>query len=488
MTGRKPTLYIVGDSTLSSFDDNYYIPRYGYGTQLHRYLGGINVVNLALSGRSSKSFLTEDNYNVLRHSLSSGDFLVIGFGHNDEKREEERYTNPNLPYTDGDLSRGLSFRYNLFKNYICLARDRGATPVLCTPIVRLSQDDDYSGVCGHVTQSVGGYDGGDYPAAIRSLGRDAGVTVIDLTRSSMDRYRRCGHERAARFHAWAATSGGVPAGLDGTHLNKYGAAVTAYEWADMLRLTDNPLRNYLLPELVAPRDEEFEEAVNANYREPEYHPFTPEAGGRLHFALPAPWYATVMGDFGGVEHIAEFTIGGDGSSFTVGNLSTVPRGGIKRSSDGFAAAFLALPADCNFTASAKCEVLSLGEPSQCSPAFGVMLRDDIYCDSYLPALCTNYVAAGAAGGGQLGLFCREGGKADFAPVCGFDRGDKFTIKVERVNQQIKVSLGSSSRSWFDFDLSAVDAGQDYLCLFAANGALVRFSDVTVERTGKAVRA
>ena len=28
------TLWVVGDSTLSSFDDKYYYPRYGYGTKL----------------------------------------------------------------------------------------------------------------------------------------------------------------------------------------------------------------------------------------------------------------------------------------------------------------------------------------------------------------------------------------------------------------------------------------------------------------------
>ena len=106
-----PTVYVVGDSTLSAFSDDYYLPRYGYGTQLSRYLQeGVQVVNLALSGRSSKSFLTEENYKKLLDGLSCGDFLVIGFGHNDEKHEPERYTNPNLPCTQGDDSRGLSLK------------------------------------------------------------------------------------------------------------------------------------------------------------------------------------------------------------------------------------------------------------------------------------------------------------------------------------------------------------------------------------------
>ena len=65
-------LFIVGDSTLSKFDDrSYYYPRYGYGTQLSYYLNDeIEVINLALSGRSSKSYLNENNYQILKDSIS----------------------------------------------------------------------------------------------------------------------------------------------------------------------------------------------------------------------------------------------------------------------------------------------------------------------------------------------------------------------------------------------------------------------------------
>ena len=64
------TLWVVGDSTLSSFDDKYYYPRYGYGTKLGCYLNSkVQVNNLALSGRSSLSFTKEENY---KHSLREG--------------------------------------------------------------------------------------------------------------------------------------------------------------------------------------------------------------------------------------------------------------------------------------------------------------------------------------------------------------------------------------------------------------------------------
>ena len=51
------TLWVIGDSTVSSFEDKYYYPRYGYGTMLDKYLNdNVRVVNIALSGRSSKSY------------------------------------------------------------------------------------------------------------------------------------------------------------------------------------------------------------------------------------------------------------------------------------------------------------------------------------------------------------------------------------------------------------------------------------------------
>lgn len=34
----KSIIWVIGDSTVSEFSDNYYYPRYGYGTQLGEYI------------------------------------------------------------------------------------------------------------------------------------------------------------------------------------------------------------------------------------------------------------------------------------------------------------------------------------------------------------------------------------------------------------------------------------------------------------------
>lgn len=74
-----PTIWIVGDSTVCSFegvDDSLYYPRYGWGTQIANYTDGTyEIKNLALSGRSSKSFTSESNYTELVNEMKPGDLL-----------------------------------------------------------------------------------------------------------------------------------------------------------------------------------------------------------------------------------------------------------------------------------------------------------------------------------------------------------------------------------------------------------------------------
>ena len=144
------TLWVVGDSTLSSFDDKYYYPRYGYGTKLGCYLNSkVQVNNLALSGRSSLSFTKEENYKELLAGMKAGDFLIIGFGHNDEKTEAGRYTSP----IGGRDTEG-TFAASLYDNYIKPALDVSCTPILCTPIVRRTATGEWTRQELHITDDA----------------------------------------------------------------------------------------------------------------------------------------------------------------------------------------------------------------------------------------------------------------------------------------------------------------------------------------------
>ncbi len=249
------TLFLVGDSTVANYDltvdDKLLLfPRNGYGMWIPRFFhGSIFVRNLALSGRSSKSFLREENYSVLQNTLKSGDYLMIAFGHNDEKfHDESRFT-----FGGGDIEDENSFKFHLYNFYIKLARDRGATPILCTPIVRRSLENDYVGDRVHKIPevTVGGmtYPASDYSLAVRELGRDLKVPVIDMTKSTRELYQSVGAEKAAEFHATLSFS---KDDVDNTHLNSFGAAVVARLFAENLKNSDCDLRNDLLDDFFVP--------------------------------------------------------------------------------------------------------------------------------------------------------------------------------------------------------------------------------------------
>ena len=157
-TNLKKTLWVLGDSTLSSFTDKYFYPRYGYGTKLGAYLDeDIQVENIALSGRSSKSYTTEPQYQTLLSGMKDGDYLMIGFGHNDEKTEAERFTSGT-----GNYQQDGTFAHSLYTRYIQKAQAAGCSVILCTPIVRRTATGCWSEQELHVTGDTGDFIGGDY--------------------------------------------------------------------------------------------------------------------------------------------------------------------------------------------------------------------------------------------------------------------------------------------------------------------------------------
>ncbi|MGN0819999.1 MAG: rhamnogalacturonan acetylesterase [Christensenellaceae bacterium] len=239
------TIFFVGDSTVCTYaetaDSTHVYKRYGYGSVFSNFVNGekVTINNLALSGRSSKSFLAEANYKTLVDNIKAGDYLIIGFGHNDQKFEPQRYTNPMGPVTEEG-----SLKKTLYDNYVKLAIDKGATPILCTPIVRRSASGVYSGDKIHQTLSNAQYEGGDYTNAIIELGDEFGVTVVDLTTMTKDLLNGLADAESKKYYAWQ--QGGA---VDNTHINQYGAFTVAGMICQELKKTDNSIKNYILDTL-----------------------------------------------------------------------------------------------------------------------------------------------------------------------------------------------------------------------------------------------
>jgi pectinesterase len=167
---RGPSLFLAGDSTMADKPDLSH-PERGWG-QLFRelVLPPLRFENRAVNGRSTKSFRDEGRWDAIVKALSPGDWVVIQFGHNDEKAADPaRFT-----ATEG------GFRANL-ERFVREARARGGQPVLATPIVRRQFDDHGDFVDSH----------GDYPRVAREVaaaardGRPHAVAGAQLRRGGI---------------------------------------------------------------------------------------------------------------------------------------------------------------------------------------------------------------------------------------------------------------------------------------------------------------
>ena len=166
--------------------------------------------------------------------MQAGDYVLIGFGHNDEKPEALRYTNPNT-----SISTAGSIQNYLFEYYIRPMQEAGVNPILCTPIVRRDAGNNYTGASGHITGSQstieGVFEGGDYAKAINRAGVAKSVPVLDLTKRTREIYTQLGPQGVKDRHARSSSR---EASIDNTHTNLYGAACNAWLIADELARTN----------------------------------------------------------------------------------------------------------------------------------------------------------------------------------------------------------------------------------------------------------
>lgn len=89
----KITVFLAGDSTMANKPYQPGNPEKGWGQVFPLYLKeGVTVENRAINGRSTKSFRDEGHWEKLIHQVKPGDFVIIQFGHNDQKTDSpERY-------------------------------------------------------------------------------------------------------------------------------------------------------------------------------------------------------------------------------------------------------------------------------------------------------------------------------------------------------------------------------------------------------------
>lgn len=219
-------VFLVGDSTCATKDLGKQNPERGWGHMFAPLFdASVTVENHAVNGRSTKSFRDEGRWDAVLSALRPGDYVFIQFGHNDQKiADSTRYASP------ADYAENL-------RRYVREARERGAEPVLLTPVVRRHFVD------GELTDTHG-----EYPAAVRRVAAEERVPLLDMEPLTREWVSSLGDEASKGYFMWVEP-GVCPRYPDGrqddTHLNVRGARTVARMVADEV--------SRVLPELGARR-------------------------------------------------------------------------------------------------------------------------------------------------------------------------------------------------------------------------------------------
>ncbi|GAB2940379.1 hypothetical protein GCM10027048_00860 [Hymenobacter coalescens] len=231
---RRPTLYLIGDSTVR----NTHAPQMGWGSLLGSFFDStrLRVANHAMAGRSTRTFVSEQRWRRVDSLLRPGDFVLMQFGHNEGsapdttkagRRGVLRGTGEetkDLVWPDGRRETVHTYGWYL-RQFVRQAKARGATPLIASMIPRNQWTD------GKVRRADK-----DFGLWAAEVARQEGVAFIDLNRLSADKYDRLGPAEVAKLFAG-----------DHTHTNEAGARINAASVAEGMQANRKlALRKYLL--------------------------------------------------------------------------------------------------------------------------------------------------------------------------------------------------------------------------------------------------
>jgi lysophospholipase L1-like esterase len=230
----RPTLYLIGDSTVRNTGAG----QQGWGQSLPMLFDTtrLRIVNNAMAGRSTRTFIKEGRWEKTLAALKPGDFVMMQFGHNEGsapdttkagRRGVLRGTGPetkSLVWPDGTPETVQTYGAYLRK-FIREAKTKGATPVVCSMIPRNEWKD------GKVQRAD--QDFGKWAAEVA---QQEGVAFINLNDITARKYEKIGPDETKKFFPG-----------DHTHTNPAGAQVNAESVVDGIRADKKlALNKYLL--------------------------------------------------------------------------------------------------------------------------------------------------------------------------------------------------------------------------------------------------
>ncbi len=227
------TLYLIGDSTVRNGRGDGANGQWGWGEPIVEFFdkSKINVVNRALGGLSSRTYLTYGYWERLLAILKPGDFVMMQFGHNDSSPVNDNSRARGTLKGTGEETEGIDnlltknhevvHTYGWYlRKFIVEARAKGATPIVCSLIPRQRWRD------GKILRNTD-----DYAGWAAEVARTEGVAFVDLNEIIATRLDQLGEEKVVPLFA----SDHLHTTLAGAELNAE-CVITGLK-----RLKDNPL-------------------------------------------------------------------------------------------------------------------------------------------------------------------------------------------------------------------------------------------------------
>ncbi len=230
----KPVVFITGDSTVKNTDKDE-DGMWGWGSQAGTIFNEkkCTVVNAAMAGRSTRTFLEEGRWDKVYNSIQPGDYVLIQFGHNDIgdiDSKKERGVIASADDTCHVYRLASNHQYKVIysfgwylRKFIQDVREKGGTPILLS----LTPRNEWPG--GKIERR-----NDSYGKWYRKVAEDTGCEFIDVHNITADALDKIGREKAAVYY-----------NHDHTHTSLLGARLNAQSVAKGLKKNKSPLRKLL---------------------------------------------------------------------------------------------------------------------------------------------------------------------------------------------------------------------------------------------------
>lgn len=230
----KPVLYLIGDSTVRNGTRG----QMGWGDPIAKLFdpARISVVNRALGGRSSRTYLNEGLWDKVLAELKTGDYVLMQFGHNDGGALDDSRARASLKgggpqwqvvtnQTTGKVETVHTYGWYLRK-YISDAKDHGAIPIVLSLVPRKIWKE------GRIVRATN-----DYAKWAAEAANSEQVSFVDLNDLVARHYEALGEAKVNGLF-----------GDEHTHTTPEGALLNARCVLEGLRGIEHcPLIDYFLP-------------------------------------------------------------------------------------------------------------------------------------------------------------------------------------------------------------------------------------------------